>query len=546
MLDFAASLTIAAIILFTTQNSSLAAKSKMTPEAESLFLARHIHAISDEKWATITGTRASEKYTVIKGDTLSDISKRMFGDSKYWPKVWALNNGSITNPHRIHIGSSISFMPGSGNSLPSVKVAENSDTSPHNPLQDPSIATDGPSARSNEWKYLPKQSWESFAIETPPEVDPLGFDMHSKVVFAAPTGFEPQAIPTAEKMSYLGQIVGSRSESQYLTLHDTVYIRADAPIQIGETYAITQEPTLLKSPKSDRAGYSYIIAGKVKILAVRDHLYIGILLSVRNFLPRGSSLIPLPAKIPVLTPIPGPRSIQGILMVDHNFSTFAVAQHKEVYIDRGSDDGVKPGMIFRVYEHFDPSNDKKITNSDFIIDADIQVTQVTPTISSGIVIQNKSMTFENASVVLLTDISDLIKNPGFREKDDRPNEPNELNELDKLDTENSIGKDDKKELQQLEKWKSNPPTGEPSPEPSSDSPPVPSPEPSLEPPPLPSPEPTLEPLPLPNPEASQNTPSLPSPTDTAPTPDAVPPPPPEPEPNLPDAPPPQPEAPPSN
>lgn len=396
-------------------------------------------AITNDEWITIIGPRISEKYTILKGDTLADISKRLFGDIKYYPKIWALNNNQITNPHRIFPGINMLFEPGkSGPSLLSgTMVAENSS---------------GTKARSTDWKYLPRQAWESYQPPKSIQVDPSGID-NIKVKFHEPTGFDPQAIPSGEKLFFLGQIVGSRSEGDYLGMNDTVYIRADDGVEIGATYAITQAPWLLKSSKSDRVGYSYQILGKVKILGVRDQLFVGTITSAKDFISRGNSLIPLPPRIPPMPPIPAPRAVKGILMVDRNLSTYVVAQHKEVYIDRGKDDGVQPGMIFRAYQHRDPSNDKRLTRSDFIIDADIQVTQVCDTFSSGLVLESKNLVAENSEVVLLTDISDLVRNKGFRERGEKEGD---LNELDGLDEQDTLGPNEKKELKQLEKWKTNP------------------------------------------------------------------------------------------
>ncbi len=537
-----------------------ASKHKRTPEEESLYFLKHAKPIPNDKWESIAGPRVSEKYEIIKGDTLSDISKRLFGDPRYWPKIWAINNGNITNPHKISPGVNIAFSPGSGSSLPSVSIKSSNTTL--DTKESAKSVSDIPHSqgRSTEWQFLPKQSWESFRIEMPPEIDPLGFDKNSKVIFHQTTGFETQIIPATEKIPFLGQIVGSRSEGTYLGMGDTVYIRADAPLQVGDIYAITQEPTLIKSSRSDRVGYSYLNLGKVKIVGVRDKLFIGTILSARNFVARGASLVKLPEKIPVLTPIPGPRPIHGVVMVDHNLSTYAIAQYKEVFIDRGSDDGIKPGMVFRAYEHYDPGNEKKITNTDFIIDADIQITQVTETLSTGMVIQFKSMIKEDAKVVLLTDVSDLIKNPGFREKGDNAPE-SDLNDLDNLDDQDSLGKEERKELRQLEKWQKNPEHLEQSPNAPDTTPPPPvetSPGDSTTPPTsdLPPPSSDTPPPPptdseLPPPAAEPPPPSTeapPPPNAEAPSPPADTPPPPAnepPDPALPEPPPPNLEAPPS-
>jgi len=66
-------------------------------------------------------------YTVQKGDTLASISDTLFGDSKFWPKIWAINNIGITNPHQIYPGQKIYFQDGTSQSAPVMQVGEASD-----------------------------------------------------------------------------------------------------------------------------------------------------------------------------------------------------------------------------------------------------------------------------------------------------------------------------------------------------------------------------------------------------------------------------------
>jgi hypothetical protein len=538
-------LTLALLTGFVSWESLFAAPPKRTPEQEAAYMGKYLKPISDETWTQLAGPRVTENYAIIKGDTLYDISKRLFGDSRYWPKIWALNNQSITNPHRIRPGNSIVFSPGSGSTLPQVALKTPDTQKKEDPVPNAPVASDTvtqtAAQRSEEWKLLPKQGWENYRLDIPPEVDPSGFDRRNKIVVAGPTGFESQALPASEKLNFVAQIIGSRSESEYLALNDTVYIHAEENLQIGGLYAITQEPTVLKSPTTDRIGYSYLMLGKVKILAVRDHLFIGKIVAARHFLPRGTSLIAVPPKVPDLAPIPGPKPLLGSILIDPSFSTFTSAQHKEVFVDRGSADGVQPGMVFRAFQHYDPGNEKKITKSHFIIDADIMITQVSANFSTGTIIRNFSPIYAKAPVILLTDISDLKSNDGFSEKMGQ-----EEDDLDKLDDQESLGKDEKKELKQLENWKGNPPDSPdasgadnlPTPPPPVEGDPNTPPAPDGQVPPPPADNPAEPPVPpadpadvappppptdVPNPEV----PPPPAEVGAPPAPDAAPPPPPE-------------------
>jgi nucleoid-associated protein YgaU len=43
-------------------------------------------------------------YTVVKGDSLSKIAKRLLGDAKLWPRIYDANRSIIDDPDLIHPG----------------------------------------------------------------------------------------------------------------------------------------------------------------------------------------------------------------------------------------------------------------------------------------------------------------------------------------------------------------------------------------------------------------------------------------------------------
>ncbi len=77
---------------------------------------------SAEEWAQATSGQKENIYVVQKKDTLFSISKTLFGDSKFWPKIWALNRGDILNPHQILPGMKIRFFAGDTENLPTLST----------------------------------------------------------------------------------------------------------------------------------------------------------------------------------------------------------------------------------------------------------------------------------------------------------------------------------------------------------------------------------------------------------------------------------------
>lgn len=47
---------------------------------------------------------AAQTYTVVKGDSLSKIARRLLGDASLWPRIFEANKSIIKDPDMIHPG----------------------------------------------------------------------------------------------------------------------------------------------------------------------------------------------------------------------------------------------------------------------------------------------------------------------------------------------------------------------------------------------------------------------------------------------------------
>ncbi|MBS3804400.1 MAG: LysM peptidoglycan-binding domain-containing protein [Oleiphilaceae bacterium] len=64
-------------------------------------------------WAQAAGPELRsdhpDRYTVVKGDTLWDISSRFLDDPWYWPEIWHVNP-QVSNPHLIYPGDELALV----------------------------------------------------------------------------------------------------------------------------------------------------------------------------------------------------------------------------------------------------------------------------------------------------------------------------------------------------------------------------------------------------------------------------------------------------
>ncbi|MGA7991145.1 MAG: LysM peptidoglycan-binding domain-containing protein [Thermoanaerobaculia bacterium] len=53
------------------------------------------------------GQTATRTYTVVGGDSLSKIAKKIYGDASRWKEIWEANKDKVKNPDLIHPGQEL-------------------------------------------------------------------------------------------------------------------------------------------------------------------------------------------------------------------------------------------------------------------------------------------------------------------------------------------------------------------------------------------------------------------------------------------------------
>lgn len=382
-------------------------------ESESARIAGGLRAYSDQDWAQIAGEKSSEKYEIARGDTLWSISARLFGEPKVWPKIWEINNTDILNPHMIEPRMNLVFNAGSALSLPTLSLKSTGVTTVTNHYKIEKEDRPGPiwdektRMPGNEWKYLPRQSWENVQSNLPANIDKDGFDAKNRIYLRKPaTGLELSQTVACNPIQPLGSIVGTRSLTTFVHRGSEVTIRsAGAPLQIQGIYSMLgNDPMKIQS--GARSALSYEVVGKVKIIGVTDGTYIGEIFSARSPIARGAVLVPEIKRIENRAPVPGPANVKGSLISDRRTSAFMSGPNKWVYIDRGTQDGVGKGMIFRIFQNIDPKSGKPLTLKESFVQGDVQILQGCENFSVGMFVWSRGEVPERYEGRLLTNVSD--------------------------------------------------------------------------------------------------------------------------------------------
>jgi hypothetical protein len=309
--------------------------------------------------------------------------------------------------------------------------------------------------RSHEWRLLPgPQAWE-YAVEKtpPPKVDSSGFEIGAKVGKLASDRTIASFAIAPDRLAVSGEIINARTLFSQIGLGDPVFIRAEDQLQVGTVYSVTNGPEKISSSRDGRVGFVYPILGKIKIIGVRDGMFIGTIIDLREPMYRGNLLIPEVDDLRFPSPVTSPTPLKASVLVPKGEQESLIGQHSVVFLDIGSAEGLAPGMILRSYLKEDPHTGERLPTRDFMIESEIQVLSVQDQFSVAMVIQSRAGIRNGTEVVSITDLKDFERNQGLEGIiQDRPKETR-LNDLDSFDRTDGLGEKESQDLKQLENWK---------------------------------------------------------------------------------------------
>jgi len=241
-------------------------------------------------------------YTVQKGDTLWDLSRKFSDSAWLWPEMWQ-ENKQIANPHRIYPGERIRLYRRTGI----------------------------------------KQISEKKMPVTPPTLEHL---IHYNYAALDRIGFiRKQPVPAH------GAIFKVMERKEMINTDDIVYIRPEGDFKLvpGKRYTVYR--TL--APIRDRftnayIGIQHLLTGVVEITQLQPTYAIGTVIEAYRPINLEDKLMPYFRRIPEVILKESPKGLQGKIVIaeDHNR---LIGDQMVAFIDKGKIDGVQAGQFYNVF-----------------------------------------------------------------------------------------------------------------------------------------------------------------------------------------------------
>ncbi len=266
--------------------------------------------------------QASDRYTVVKGDTLWGIAGKFLKDPWRWPEIWRLNREQIANPHRIYPGDVI--------------VLDKADGQWRLTVANPTI------------KLSPTARVTPIDVESIPSVPPGDIEPFlSWPLITGPDGLKDSAEIIAGRDQ---RVVRGEGDMVYATGIDTragnlwrLYRpgRVLTSLDTGEVLGYEQQ--YLGTAKVDR----FDTVSTMRIVGAREEILVG------------DRLVPSPREQVVnYAPHPPDRPVNGRIIALGRDAAEA-ARGWIVTIDKGTADGIDVGTVFAIYHVVPPIPDPR-------------------------------------------------------------------------------------------------------------------------------------------------------------------------------------------
>ncbi len=303
------------------------------------------------------------EYIVKPGDTLWGIASSHYTDPFLWPKLWGKNR-SVPHPDKIYPGEKI-FLPAE-EALREIEKKEEASAapetaSPAKPVETASVQKEDLESLDVSEESQPVQEEEVKKEEADAFQPETGVEETKKSstwsLADLMTGGFILKNPAEDKKS--GEIVASENEHLLLGEGDVVYVvpGESRGFKVGERFTIYEPVKTIHHPRTKRLmGKLIRIKGVLEIIpnsmaSKKDTYSARIiksyqLISLKDSLTAYHSIDPINV---VINEASFSKDLKGLVVASKDIKENN-GEHDIVYLDKGSQDGVRPGNLLVVFK----------------------------------------------------------------------------------------------------------------------------------------------------------------------------------------------------
>jgi len=163
---------------------------------------------------------------------------------------------------------------------------------------------------------------------------------------------------TRRELEESGEIVGAFEDKLMLSTTDQTYARFKGGVEVkkGEAYVIYRTEREIVHPVTKEVfGYQTVVVGAGRVTAVEEKAVKLTITQTFEPIERGAYLGPWADKfVRQVSRRPNATSLNGTLLGASQEILTMIGEHHVVFIDKGKDDGVQEGNVFKVVRAGDP------------------------------------------------------------------------------------------------------------------------------------------------------------------------------------------------
>jgi hypothetical protein len=282
-----------------------------TPDAQSAPRTKHTVALGPE--GTDDSGRTGRIHTVVRGDTLWDISEAYLGTPWVWPSIWK-ENPRVANPNRIYPGNRLWIAPGEMRQL-----------------------TDDEAAKLTHNDQPPASSGDT----SPPKA--------LRVIPLA--GMEQIDFIDAQRLETAGAVLGSPEEEKMLAAYRRAYVGlGEGQVEVGDRFTVVRAGREVHDPATNKMlGYHVDKLGWLEITKVGPEASEAMIKESWSDIVRGDRLVPFVDPMHEVVVHPATTPVEGQIAMTPDDRKI-MSHFDTVFLNRGSDHGLEVGNPLEIYE----------------------------------------------------------------------------------------------------------------------------------------------------------------------------------------------------